>query len=358
LINLTDDPWWKNIPDEITFSPASSFSYASSTSDRTKRPFNARNDELRPSMNDFLDLSDESKTNLVEESTPKRKENNSERVKSPYKSSGQPVNGSIKIENNLREERGRLELNDENFEVGNKISKTDETTPRNVREIPRLVLDENSQTFDQKLRKTPRDENYLKFAADSQNFDQNSRTFENGEYSHKFGTGYQKSLDQKSWKINRDENDHTFGSDFQNFDQISRKSSSDHNSRKTERDENSQKFGTNSRNSSQNSRKSEKEYKPENFQSNFPLDEWQQRDGLETGGTDRKKEEDAALTIQRCYRGYRTRMQVGYSAVQKALDERRAIMERQKKVPVLTYTKLQTCKNFIFSTGAGCSKAD
>jgi hypothetical protein len=39
-------------------------------------------------------------------------------------------------------------------------------------------------------------------------------------------------------------------------------------------------------------------------------------------------------------------MQVGYSAVQKALDERRAIMERQKKV--LTYTKLQTCKNVIF----------
>ncbi|CAB3992815.1 centrosomal of 131 kDa isoform X2 [Paramuricea clavata] len=323
-----DDPWWENIPDEITFSPASSFSYASSTSDCVKRPFNARNDELRPSMNDFLDLSDESKTNLVEESTPKHKENNSERVKSPYRSPGQHLDGSIKIENNLREERGRL---DENFEVGNKISKTDETTPRNASEIPRLVLDENSGKFDQKYRKTPRDENYLKFGADSQNFDQNSRTFENGEYSHKFGTGYQKSLDKKSWKTDRDENDLTFGSDFQNFDQMCRKSSSDHNSGKIERDENSQKFGTNSRNSSQNSRKNEKEYKPENFQSNFPLDEWQRRDGLETGETDRKKEEDAALTIQRCYRGYKTRMQVGYSAVQKALDERRAIMERQKK---------------------------
>lgn len=167
--------------------------------------------------------------------------------------------------------------------MGNKIFKNDETTPINASEIPRLVLDENSGKFDQKYGKTPRDENYLKFEADSQNFDQNSRTFENGEYSHKFGTGY-----QKSWNTDRDENDHTFCSDFQNFDQICRKSSSDHNSRKSERDENSQKFGTNSRNSSQSSRKSEKEYKPENFQSNFPLDEWQQRDGLETGGTDRK----------------------------------------------------------------------
>ncbi len=326
---LIDDPWWESIPDEITFSPASSFSYTSS--DLAKPPAIARNDELRPSVNDFLDLSDESKTNLVEEIKPRLKESNIERVKSPGRHSGQSLGGSAKIENNLRGGKERFDLNNENFEIS-KISKADEAISRNVNTIPRLSLDENSQKFDRKSRKSPRDENYLKFRTESENFNQNSRTYDKGENSHKFDTGYQR-CDQKSWKSDRDENGRTCGSDFQNFERMSGKSDSDQNSRKS--DEHSQKFRTNSKNFKENSRKSEKEYRPENFQSHLPLDEWQQRDGLKTRGMDEKEKEEAALTIQRCYRGYKTRMQAGYSAVQQAMDERRAVMERQKKVPYI-----------------------
>jgi hypothetical protein len=280
---LIDDPWWENIPDEISFSPVSSFSYTSLTSDLVKPPGNARSDDLRPSVNDFLDISDESKTNVLEEKMPKPKENNCEQVKSPHRSPARSLDGSIKIENNLRGAKDGLRINDENPEVAHRISNTDEVTPRNASSIPRLILDENSQ---------------------------NSR-------------GRQRSAHQKSWKTNSDENDRTLGDDFQDFGQNSRKSHSDLNSRKT--DKNSQKFRT-------NSRKSVKEYEVENFQSNFPRDEWQQRNGLETRG---QVEEEAALTIQRCYRGYKTRMQAGYSAVHKALEEKRAVMERQKKVRIM-----------------------
>ena len=295
---FTDDPWWENIPDEITFSPVSSFSFTSLKSDLAKPSGNARNDELRPSVNDFLDLSDESKTNFLEEKTPRHKENNAEQVKSPPRSPGQSLNGSIRIENNLK--GAKLGINDQNFEVGHKVSKAGEAAAKNIGTIPRLYLDERSQKFDK-----------------------NSRASQKGESSQKFDGGYQRSAEQNSWKSNTDENVRTYDNDFQDFDQTSWKS--DSNSRKSENVENSQKFETNSKNFD--------EYKSENFQSNFPLNEWQQRDGLRTS----RKEEDAALTIQRCYRGYKTRMQVGYSAVQKALEEKRAVMERQKKVSRTDY---------------------
>ena len=317
--NSTDDAWWENLPDEITFSPASSFSYTSSASDLAKPPVHARHDELRPSVNDFLDLSDESKTNLVEETTPRRKENNTEQIKSPGRRPEKPLNTSPKIENNLRGEKVRPKMNEENFEVD------DEVTPRNVASIPRLNLNENSQKFDEKSRKSPRDKNELKFKADSKHFDQNST-----KNSQKFRTGYKKSSDQKSWKADRDERGQTFRDDFQ--DHVSWESDSEQNSKKIERDEHSEKFGTNSKNFPVNSRKSAKEYKPENFQSDIPLQGWQ---GGEKVGMDSKDREEAALTIQKFYRGYKTRMAEGYSAVQKALDERRAVMERQKKVMIL-----------------------
>ena len=287
-----DDPWWENIPDEITFSPVSSFSYTSLKSDLAKPSGSARNDELRPSVNDFLDLFDESKTNFLEGKTPRRKENNAEQVKSPPKSPGQSLNGSMRIENNLK--GMKLGINDQNFEVGHKIS--GEATARNMSTIPRLILDERSQKFDI-----------------------NSRASQKGESSQKFDCGYQRSAEQNSWNSNTDKNIRTYDNDFQDFDQRSRKS--DSNSRKSENVENSQKLKTNSKNFD--------EYKPENFRSNVPLNEWQQRDSLQTSGN--KKEEVAALTIQRCYRGYKTRLQAGYSAVQKALEEKRAVMERQKK---------------------------
>ena len=89
-----------------------------------------------------------------------------------------------------------------------------------------------------------------------------------------------------------------------------------HNSKKIERDGGYQKFGTNSPNYEKKSKNDEKT--TESVQSN--PDQGQ------------LLVENAALTIQRYYRGYRTRMEAGYSAVQKALDERRAIVERQKKV--------------------------
>ncbi|XP_028395235.1 centrosomal protein of 131 kDa-like [Dendronephthya gigantea] len=223
-----DDAWWENIPDEVTFSPASSFSYASSKSDLAKPHAYARSDE--PSLNDFLDLSDETKGNSLGGISPRRKENNAERpVKSPENSPRRPINSSLKIENNLRGADDPLE---------DDFKKSNEASPRGTNTIPRLDLSENSHHFD-------------------------------------------------------------------------------HNSKKTERDGGYQKFRTNSPNFEKKSRNDEKQYNAGNFQSK--LDQGQ------------LLEENAALTIQRCYRGYRTRMEAGYSAVQKALDERRAIMERQKK---------------------------
>ena len=192
----------------------------------------------------------------------------------------------------------------------------EELTPRNVTAIPRLNLDENSLKFDEKSRKIPSGKNGLKFGKDSQKFSQNPNVSEN---SQKFRTGYEKS-----------ERSQTFRNDFQ--DHISWESDSEQNSRKIEKGEHSTKSGTNSTNFTWNSRKSTKEYKPENFQSDMPLEAWQ---GDEKAGMDGKDKEEAALTIQRFYRGYKTRMEEGYSAVQKALDERRAVMERQKKVLAL-----------------------
>ena len=182
--------------------------------------------------------------------------------------------------------------------------------------IPRLNLDENSQKFDEKLRKTPSGKNGLKFGKDSQKFSQNPHISEN---SQKFRAGHEKL-----------ERSQTFSNDFQ--DHISWESDPEQNSRKIEKDEHSKKSGTNSTNFTWNSRKSTKEYKPENFQSDMPLEVWH---GDEKTGMDGKVKEEAALTIQRFYRGYKTRMEEGYSAVQKALDERRAVMERQKKVLAL-----------------------
>lgn len=77
----------------------------------------------------------------------------------------------------------------------------------------------------------------------------------------------------------------------------------------------------------ENSVKTQQEYNPENFQLSIAVEEWS---SPEAHAIDEK--ENAAVTIQRYYRGYKTRRQEGHSAVQKVLEKQRELREQRKKV--------------------------
>ena len=55
------------------------------------------------------------------------------------------------------------------------------------------------------------------------------------------------------------------------------------------------------------------------------------------------EQENAAVAIQRWYRGYKTRLNVGYSAIQKVLEEKRLLREQRKKVR-LNFITVRFCQ--------------